>query len=149
MRPRNNQRWHNATSYWLTTDRISVSKWPNSFQCLIRQAICLLLVSHPTWPPVITSDENRRHLINKAYWFTGSLPTYVDFFCDRLFLATSGHSGSQEPGLREHLPYSQHPRVDLSSGVLTWGQVMLPPLAENYYFNWNVCAYQIFNSRGQ
>jgi hypothetical protein len=99
---------------------------------VIQQAICFSPVSHHTLPPVITSDENRRHRINNA----GILPNYVDFFCDiGLFLTKFGHSGSQGPGLMEHLPYSQHPRVDLSNGVLTYERIMLPPLAENY-FNW-------------
>jgi len=120
MRSHNNQRWHNAPSHWLTTDWIPVSKRPNNFKFLIRQAICFSHVSHHTLPPVITSDENRRHNKNNAYWLTGSQSNYVDFFCDiKLFLTKSGHLGRQELGLMKHLPYSQHPRVDPTNGVLT------------------------------
>ena len=116
------------------TDRIPVSKRWSNFQCLTRQAICLSPVSHHTLPPVATSEQNCWHRIHKAYWFTGSLPTYADFFCDvRIILTISGHSGTQEPEIKEHLQYSKYPRADLSSGVLTWR-----PLAENVYFNRNV-----------
>jgi len=117
---------------------------PNNFQCLTRQAICFSPVSHHTLPPVITSDVNRRHHKNNAYYFTGSLPNCVDFFCDiRLFLTKSGHLGKQELVLMKHLPYSQHPPVDLSNGVLTLGRVMLLLFVENYYFNWNVWLFAL------
>jgi len=144
MRRHKNQGRHNAASYWLTTYRIPVSKRPNNFQRLVRQAICFSPVSHHTLPPVITSDMNRSHHKNNAYCFTGNLPNCVDFFCDiRLFLIKSGRLGRQELGVMEHLPYSRHPRVDLSNGVLTQGRVMLLPFAENYYFNWNVWLFAI------